>query len=103
MARSVKPSLLLSLLLGSFLNGWAMAKDTVADGSAFAEENASATKTASVDDNRQADTVEGPVFRNAAPPATYPAYSKKDPWESVNRKIFSFYEVGTDNPSSSER
>ncbi|HKX52497.1 MAG TPA: VacJ family lipoprotein [Nitrosospira sp.] len=69
-----------------------MAKDTAADGSAPSEENASATKTASVDDNRPAEAVEGPVFRNAAPPATYPAYSRKDPWESVNRKIFSFNE-----------
>lgn len=92
MARSVKPSLLLSLFLGSLLNGWAMAKDTAADGSASAGENAPATKTASVDENRQAEAVDGPVFKNAAPPGTYPAYSRKDPWESVNRKIFSFNE-----------
>ncbi len=93
MARSVKPSpLLLPLLLGSLLNGGVMAKDTAADGSAPAEKNASSAKTASVDDNRQAEAIEGPVFKNAAPPATYPTYSKKDPWEPVNRKIFSFNE-----------
>jgi phospholipid-binding lipoprotein MlaA len=93
MARSVKPSpLLLPLLLGSLLNGGAMAKDTATDGSASAEKNAAAAKTASVEDNRQAEAIEGPVFKNAAPPATYPPYSKKDPWESVNRKIFSFNE-----------
>jgi phospholipid-binding lipoprotein MlaA len=93
MARFVKPSpLLLPLLLGSFLNGGAMAKDTAVDGSVSAEKNSTA-KTASVDDNRQTEAIEGPVFKNAAPPATYPPYSKKDPWESVNRKIFSFNEA----------
>ncbi|MDE2366077.1 MAG: VacJ family lipoprotein [Betaproteobacteria bacterium] len=35
----------------------------------------------------------GPVFKNGAPPASYPTVNKKDPWESVNRSIFSFNET----------
>ncbi len=92
MARSVRPSVFLSLLLGFLVNCAAFAQDgTGTDVSSSAEKDTSANKTASVSDGTQ-EPVEGPVFRNAAPPATYPAYSKKDPWESVNRKIFSFNE-----------
>ncbi|HVW63549.1 MAG TPA: VacJ family lipoprotein [Nitrosospira sp.] len=35
--------------------------------------------------------VSGPVFKNAAPSA-YPPYSKKDPWEPMNRAVFGFNE-----------
>ena len=92
MARSVRPSLLLSLLLGFLVNGSVAAEDPSVDASPSAKNEASADKSASVSDNAKLEPVEGPVFKNAAPPATYPAYSKKDPWESVNRKIFSFNE-----------
>mgnify|MGYP006188774449 CR=1 FL=1 len=46
------------------------------------------------DNNRKEgqESFNGPVFKNAAPPATYPAYSKEDPWEPMNRAVFSFNE-----------
>src|SRR5690554_3012169 len=38
------------------------------------------------DNNRKEglESFDGPVFKNAAPPATYPPYSKEDPWEPMN-------------------
>lgn len=39
---------------------------------------------------------EGPVFKNAAPPATYPGFTKRDPWEPMNRAVFRFNESADD-------
>lgn len=39
---------------------------------------------------------EGPVFKNAAPPAVYPGFSKRDPWEPMNRAVFRFNESADD-------
>ncbi len=46
-------------------------------------------------ENKRKEALESfnvPVFKNAAPPASYPAYSKKDPWEPMNRAVFKFNE-----------
>lgn len=40
----------------------------------------------------ESESFNGPVFKNAAPPAAYPAYSRRDPWESTNRAVFKFNE-----------
>lgn len=42
------------------------------------------------------ESFDGPVFKNAAPPASYPPYSKEDPWEPMNRAVFSFNESADD-------
>lgn len=87
MTRSVRPSLLLSLLLGFLVNGWAMAGDAPAD------TGASSGETSTAQGSKKTESDEGPVFGSAAPPVAYPAaYSEQDPWESVNRKIFWFNE-----------
>ncbi|HET7061938.1 MAG TPA: VacJ family lipoprotein, partial [Nitrosospira sp.] len=39
----------------------------------------------------------GPVFKNGAPPDSYPTVNKKDPWESMNRSVFSFNEKIDEN------
>src|SRR5688500_18569663 len=86
MTRSVGPSLLLSLLLGFLVNGWAMAGDTLTDAGA-------SSGNTSTGENKRTESDEGLVFGSAAPPVAYPAASsEQDPWESVNRKIFGFNE-----------
>src|SRR6185437_1936247 len=49
--------------------------------------NASAANSsaASNDQKKGTETYNGPVFKNGAPPASYPTVNKKDPWESMNR------------------
>ncbi len=56
--------------------------------------NASAANSsaASNDQKKGTETYNGPVFKNGAPPASYPTVNKKDPWESMNRSVFSFNE-----------
>jgi phospholipid-binding lipoprotein MlaA len=56
--------------------------------------NASAANSsaASNDQKKGTETYSGPVFKNGAPPASYPTVNKKDPWESMNRSVFSFNE-----------
>lgn len=56
--------------------------------------NASAAQSvaANNDQKKGAETYNGPVFKNGAPPASYPTANKKDPWESMNRSVFSFNE-----------
>jgi phospholipid-binding lipoprotein MlaA len=121
MTLSVRLSTLSVLLLGFLLNGCAStSKSTPADaasktsalksssmnsataapdtpGSSGAGTSGGSEKVAAVDGNstnRKSDaaTDNGPVFKNAAPPSSYPSVNKKDPWESVNRSIFSFNE-----------
>jgi phospholipid-binding lipoprotein MlaA len=56
------------------------------------EKNASATGPAADSAKKGATApVEGPVFKSGAP-ADYPPYSKKDPWEPMNRAVFGFNE-----------
>jgi phospholipid-binding lipoprotein MlaA len=43
-------------------------------------------------DQKGVEPYNGPVFKNGAPPASYPTVNKKDPWESMNRSVFSFNE-----------
>ncbi len=77
---------------------------TVASGTA-ASTSASNTGTqsngngdaANNDRKKGTESYSGPVFKNGAPPASYPAVNKRDPWESVNRSIFSFNETLDDN------
>src|SRR5689334_6913025 len=55
-------------------------------GAANANKVAAADKGAAL--NRKNEPVSnGPVFKNGAPPASYPTINKKDPWESMNRSI----------------
>ena len=57
--------------------------------------NASADNSGAANNDRKktAESHNGPVFKNGAPPASYPAANKKDPWESMNRSVFSFNET----------
>ena len=69
---------------------------------AGAPEKLASAELAAVDSvtfNRKSDasTNNGPVFKNAAPPSSYPTVNKKDPWESMNRSIFWFNEKLDDN------
>jgi phospholipid-binding lipoprotein MlaA len=66
---------------------------TSAANSGGAEKNATANSgTASDSAKKNASApVDGPVFKNGAP-AAYPPYSKKDPWEPMNRAVFGFNE-----------
>jgi phospholipid-binding lipoprotein MlaA len=59
-----------------------------------ANNNASAAQSVAANNNQKkgAETYNGPVFKNGAPPASYPTVNKKDPWESMNRSVFSFNE-----------
>jgi phospholipid-binding lipoprotein MlaA len=59
-----------------------------------AEKNAPANPVNNPDSAKigTAASVSGPVFKNGAPAAAYPPYSKKDPWESMNRAVFGFNE-----------
>jgi phospholipid-binding lipoprotein MlaA len=70
--------------------------DTSANASASADTstNASSDKsTAANNEKSLPGSAGGPVFKNTAPPASYPKYTdKKDPWESMNRKVFGFNE-----------
>jgi phospholipid-binding lipoprotein MlaA len=50
------------------------------------------SSAASNDQKKGTETYNGPVFKNGAPPASYPTVNKKDPWESMNRSVFSFNE-----------
>lgn len=74
------------------------------DTSASATTNVSATTTSTSADNSGTtdnrkdpqESFKGPVFKNGAP-ATYSiTYSKEDPWEPINRSIFSFNETVDD-------
>ena len=67
--------------------------------SASPDTNASVKDIAPTTDNlkkEQREAYEGPVFKNAAPPATYPGFSKRDPWEPMNRAVFRFNESADD-------
>ncbi len=127
MTRSVRLSSLLVVLLASFLNGCATTNknatasdasneaNPTASASTGAEPNAAAGSTATNsasntgtqssgnsgaannDRKKGTESYSGPVFKNGAPPANYPAVNKRDPWESVNRSIFSFNETLDDN------
>jgi len=50
------------------------------------------SSAASNDQKKGTETYNGQVFKNGAPPASYPTVNKKDPWESMNRSVFSFNE-----------
>ncbi len=115
------PSLLV-LLLGLFLTACATTNKNPtannaptdstatnnAPGNSAADKSDATTKNAMTDsasensstsgngtpNNQKDPTVssDGPVFKNGAP-ATYPTYNnKKDPWEPMNRAVFSFNE-----------
>lgn len=58
-----------------------------------ADSAASASNSGATNNEKEErESFNGPVFKNAAPPATYPAYSKRDPWEPMNRSVFKFNE-----------
>jgi len=61
--------------------------------SATKNTNVSASAAAASDNARKDSQapVSGPVFKAAAP-TSYPPYSKKDPWEPMNRAVFGFNE-----------
>ncbi len=79
-------------------SGTSSSLDSSASGSSNAAASAGSDKSAAMGNssasNQKNATAEpdGPVFKNGAPPKSYPAVNKKDPWESVNRSIFSFNE-----------
>jgi phospholipid-binding lipoprotein MlaA len=66
---------------------------TNAANSGGAEKNATVNSGTTSDSAKKsaAAPVDGPVFKNGAP-AAYPPYSKKDPWEPMNRAVFGFNE-----------
>lgn len=61
--------------------------------SADTSKGASTDKSAAANNGKSSpESASGPVFKNGAPTA-YPKYrDKKDPWEPVNRKVFTFNE-----------
>ncbi len=78
--------------------------DSVSDNSSAATKSAvtasasdsssTASNNGATSNNRKDPSVlpDGPVFKNGAP-TTYPTYNnKKDPWEPMNRAVFSFNE-----------
>jgi phospholipid-binding lipoprotein MlaA len=67
------------------------AMDSASDNSSAAVNGNGSGDTAN-NDRKLADPSKGPVFKNGAP-IPYAAYtSKKDPWEPMNRAVFSFNE-----------
>jgi phospholipid-binding lipoprotein MlaA len=79
------------------VNGATASSGTNVTNSGNAEKSATANagnNTGSASDTAKKAAVApvgGPVFKNGAPTA-YPPYSKKDPWESMNRAVFGFNE-----------
>ncbi|SEK89911.1 phospholipid-binding lipoprotein MlaA [Nitrosovibrio tenuis] len=77
------------------------AAGTSASNGSASSNNTNNNKNASADNSgaannggkKGAESYNGPVFKNGAPPASYPAVNKKDPWESMNRSVFSFNET----------